>query len=640
MCRIAGIIDFNNSLNGELEERLISMRDSMSHGGPDGAGVFISEDKKIGLAHRRLAILDLSPNGHQPMSNSDKTIWIIHNGEIFNFQEIKKELITLGYKFKSNTDTEVLIYGYERWGIEKLLGKLHGMFAFAIYDSRDTNKIIIARDRIGIKPVYYYQDKNRFIFASEVRGIMKSGLVEDKKNTEALIRFLQLGSVPQPFTTIKNVFSLPAGHYLTISTDGIAQKKYWELSDCFSFNNLNKQKESREEIIENTRERLLKAFNLRLVSDTPLGIFLSGGIDSSALVALSRRAGDIKPITITVDFDEADYSEAKYARLIAEKFNTDHHEFILRKNDFYRELPEIIKAMDQPTVDGINTYFISKFAKELGLKVGLSGIGGDEVFLGYNHFKNASLIYGLTTLLKRLSAQERKFILGCIPKSVGIVTKSGIEKLNYVLDQPTNELYFLFRGLFTPSQIQKILGISEKEFLAFEPLFKFNNWNDLSSFKSITHYLNYLDIYHYLQDQILKDTDFMSMHHGVEIRIPYLDYRLIEYVASIESGIKAEGGRNKFLIGQIVNELPSEIINRKKMGFVFPFAIWLRKGIAEINLNQTKSCVSDKIFFNTLVDDFLKGKVHWSRLWGLYIFERFLNQSWTKTNIPDPVAKV
>ena len=310
MCRIVGIADFNKSLSSEIEPIVISMRDSLSHGGPDDAGVYIDKENGIALGHRRLSIIDLSSAGHQPMSNHDRTIWITYNGEIYNFQELRNELTVLGYSFKSKTDTEVLVYGYEKWGIDELLKKLRGMFAFAIYDKRGSTgfRLILARDRFGIKPLYYYKDKDRLIFASEVKGIMRSMLVPDEKNMEALVCFLQLGSVPSPLTTIRKVFSLPSGCYMDVREGVIDIKKYYDIEDYINNSGDKNKLYDYNEILSKTKSLLSESVRSHLISDVPIGIFLSGGLDSSSLVALASHNSGAQITTLSVIFEEEDFN--------------------------------------------------------------------------------------------------------------------------------------------------------------------------------------------------------------------------------------------------------------------------------------------------------------------------------------------
>lgn len=608
MCRIAGIIDFNKSLGYEIKPALISMRDVMTHGGPDDAGFYLNNDLGIALGHRRLSIIDLSSLGHQPMSNSDETIWITYNGEIYNFQELKDDLIKIGYHFKSRTDTEVLIYGYEEWGIEKLLFRLRGMFAFAILDLRNPSyKLFLAKDRFGIKPLYYYKDKEKFVFASEVRAILRSGLVPDEKSLEAMVRFLQLGSVPVPLTTVKNVFALPSGHYIEITPEKFNIKQYYNLAEVFS----SKENEniSFEEAAGQTRKLLEESVKLHLVSDVPVGVFLSGGIDSSSLVSIASQMQEKPLTTLSIVFDEKNYSESYYSNLVSKQFKTNHNELLITKSDFANELPKIFEAMDESSINGVNVYFVSKAAREVGLTVVLSGIGGDEVFLGYSHFQKARLL----ELFKKSPKLLQKTLISMFYKF------KGFEKLSYLNNFSTEGAYLLFRGLFTSLQIQALLGLSENE-LKEETQLAFNGPLGHELVKSF----DYFEFKHYLQNQILKDTDFMSMRHAIEVRVPFLDHKLFEYVFNLPASIKFHDKKvNKsLLVKALRNELPKKIWNRPKMGFTLPFNNWIKKEwemFQEISLDQD---IFDKKVIKEIWRNYLNGKVHWSRVWALVVAGR------------------
>ncbi len=619
MCRIVGIWDKTTSLKGELEKVIVLVRDAMAYGGPDDAGIFVDNEKGIALAHRRLSIIDISSLGHQPMSNESKTIWITYNGEIYNFMELRDELINRGYKFKSKTDTEVLLYGYEEWGIEKLLSRLRGMFAFAIYDNRTNNtfKLILAKDRFGIKPLYYYMDKEKFIFASEVKAIMKSKLVPDKKNEEAMVRFLQLGSVPAPLTTIKDVFSLPSGHYMEVSDSGFAIKKYWSLLN--SFKEGQNKHVSYKQALETTTKLFEEAVKIHLISDVPLGVFLSGGIDSSALVAVASKLKKDRLKTLSVVFSEDKYNESRYAKLVANKYNTDHREIMLSGKDFVDELPLIFNAMDEPSIDGVNTYFISKAAKNAGLTVVLSGIGGDEVFLGYDHFKNTKNIKNLSNLLKAIPQPLRKSILHMAGAMASGITGRSYEKLSYLESPNVKNSYLMFRGLFTKNQIQSLLDISKAELNRCGEVPEFTD--ELSGEDLMTNF-DFMDFNHYLQNQILKDADFMSMRHAVEIRVPFLDHKLVEYVISLPLKYKLHNNINKpLLVNSLHGGLSPEIVNRKKMGFTFPFDIWIKENhqiLMEQSLDKTSlnRKETEKIWKR-----FIAGELHWSRVWAVMVVE-------------------
>ncbi len=604
MCGIVGIYKRNGDINTEA---IIRMRDTLARRGPDDSGFYISPDKRFCLAHTRLSIIDLSSAGHQPMSNREGTVWISFNGEIYNYRQLQDELKAKGCEFRSNSDTEVIVHGYKEWGIDGLLPRLRGMFAFAIYDSRflvSGFRVILARDRFGIKPLYYYQDKELLIFSSEIKPIVKSGLIPVQRNRDADTAFLVFGNVPEPLTTIKDVFSLPSGSYMSIDDTGKRLVKYYDLRDSFT---TPKVKDT-EDVYNTLRSILSEAIDIHLISDAPLGVFLSGGIDSAALVALASEKRDMPLTTLSLYFDEELYSELPYQRMIAEKYRTDHREVKVTERDFYAEIDNIFEAMDQPTVDGVNTYFVSRAAKQAGLKAVLSGTGGDEVFCGYGSFKRIGLldaIHGLPGLLKT-------------PFVITGSLNDRWRKLGYLQNNDPLSLYLTMRALFVPKDVARILGITENEVN-----------NVLENLKLQTpnlepiDWLSYMEIIFYLKNQLLKDTDFMSMYHSVETRVPYLDHALVEYVASANPRLKIDKNMPKpLLVKSLKGMLPDEIVFRKKQGFTFPFDLWIRKmgkGIFEDAISKNNI---DKNHAEGLWSRFESGKLHWSRVWALVVIGR------------------
>ena len=373
MCGIAGLVR-SEGLAPDDVEVVKRMTASQTHRGPDGDGVF--SDTRVVLGHRRLSIIDVSTSGAQPMSNEDGTVWLTYNGEIYNHRELRSELIARGHRFRSQSDTEVIVHGYEEWGIEGILERLRGMFGFGLYDSRCG--LILARDRLGIKPLYYFTSPGALLFASEVRALAASGKVPNEREPEALAGFLLTGSVPAPLTIRKGVRCLPAGHYLVWQDGSIELRKYWDLKF---------EPADQDPAASDLCTELEDAVGRHLVSDVPLGVFLSSGVDSAALVALASRVSRSELKTLTVVFNEQAFNEGNDAGRIAKHFHTSHQEVLVTESDFRRELPAVFAAMDQPTNDGVNTYFVSKAARQAGLTVVLSGLGGDEVFWGYRHYR-------------------------------------------------------------------------------------------------------------------------------------------------------------------------------------------------------------------------------------------------------------
>jgi len=558
MCGIAGVVLNKKSNIKELEEAIRKINISQKNRGPDDEGFFIFEDGVFG--HRRLSILDLSKKGHQPMNFQD--FLITFNGEIYNFLELKKELEKKGYKFETRTDTEVILALYAEYG-ETSFSMLRGMFAFGLWDG-EKRKLFLVKDRYGIKPLYYYADNEKIIFTSTVKAISESGLISTKKNPEAFIGFLLLGSVPLPMTTIKNVFAVPAGHYLVCENDG--SQKLIQYYDPLKFYQQKIKESQHESIILEIRHRLEESINFHLISDAPLGVFLSGGLDSSVIAALAARNRE-KPITtLSIIFDEKEFSEEYYSDLMAKKIKSDHRKIKITKQDFFESFDEIFEAMDQPTIDGVNTFFIAKAAKQAGLKTVLSGLGADEIFLGYSHFKKAALLRKIQSLPKFLKSPLNLFSL----------FGDRYSKLNYFANDDILSFYLGIRGLFSPEETAKILGINIQEINIF--INKLLQSQQLEQLYSVD-LLSYLELKFYLQNQLLKDTDFMSMYHSVEVRVPFLDYYLVEYLSSLPPESKIDKVVNKpLLVESVCDLLPKEIFTRPKMGFTFPFQKWLPSG--------------------------------------------------------------
>ena len=619
MCGIAGIVMFDAPTSPDDVAAVARMMDAQIHRGPDGFGMH--RDTRAVLGHRRLSIIDLSDAGRQPMPNEDETIWVTYNGEIYNFLDLRKDLIGRGHRFRSRTDTEVLVHGYEEWGIEELLARLRGMFAFGLYDARSSDggpRLILAKDRFGIKPLYYsYQDRGRVIFGSEVQALMKTGMVADEKDAAALVRFLQLGSVPVPLTTVKSVRALPAGHYALADDRGFHLKQYWDLSEVLNPSAPGPSTSNLERINSEVRALLEESVRLHLLSDVPLGVFLSGGLDSSALVAVASRFRE-KPITtVSIVFDEPEFSEAQYSRTVAKRYHTDHREILLRSKDLVEGIPGIFAAMDQPTVDGVNTYLVSKAAKEAGLTVVLSGTGADEVFLGYRHFRWASALERGWQLFSSLPIGVRRGLIGGATLAGSLAGKSGLGKLAYLESADRGNLYLLLRGLFAPREIQDLLGMGEKEFEAVSPPpCRFTGSHKWSLVRSLI----FLELRNYLQNQLLRDTDLMSMAHSIETSVPYLDHQLVEYVAGLPTRLKIQSGVNKpVLVGAVSSDLPNEVWNRGKMGFTFPFAEWLREGAEELQASSLEQKLLDAKMVERVWKGFREGRLHWSRPWTLLV---------------------
>ena len=580
MCRIAGIVD-PSSL--KLEEDVLKMRDSMRRGGPDDAGIYVNPSLNLAFGHRRLSLLDLSPAGHQPMFDADGRIAIIFNGEVYNFQEIKDELITLGYTFRNTSDTEVIIYSYLQWGVD-CFKRFNGMFAIALLDLK-TSDLILVRDSAGIKPLYYFKEANKLIFASEIRAF--TALDPNwPVNEEWKIAFLAYGHVPEPLTTLVNVKPLEKGTLLKIHLPTMEE-------ETISFTDFTYAEDYKDlDFCINEIKRILPdAVNRQMVSDAPIGLFLSGGIDSSLLTLLAAKQSKETLHTLSIVFDDQKYSEEKYQQIVAEKAGIKHQSFLVTEDEFRASFDDIMDAMDQPSIDGINSYFISKYAREYGLTAVLSGLGADELFGGYDSNRRSMHI----SLLKKLPSffWGMSTILGNSPKA----------KLLYLRDDSLTGDYLFYRGLYTPPQIARILGIEEKIVNATLKKVTVPPCNSSDTSQQAAH----LETHLFMQNQLLKDTDYMSMWHGLEVRVPFLDKEVIDLARRIPPQIKYDPKKLKkyLLIEAFKDILPQEIYNRQKQGFTFPFYKWMENIVPK----------QRNAGFQKKYQAFKAGKLHWSRYW-------------------------
>ena len=617
MCGITGIINFNNAPISE--NVLIGMRNSLSHRGPDDTGVYINKIKTVGLAHKRLSIIDPSSAGHQPMCNEDGTLWITYNGEIYNYSELRNRLKNSGHIFKSNSDTETIVHAYEEWGIEALLRKLRGMFTFAIYDTK-SQRLIIARDRLGIKPIYYSHNNDTVIFASEIKAILKSNSILKKRDFQSAGLFLLHGSIPAPKTIYKEIFALEPGHFLTINRNGLRKKRYYDPRKTFSDTSLLKISE--EDAVERVRSCLNETIKCHLISDVPVGAFLSGGIDSTAVAALMREA-EHKPIkTVSIVFPDTPYDEAKYAKLAARRFETEHVEIEVNGKNMIEHLDKILGCMDQPTINGVNTYFVSWATAQAGLKVAMSGVGGDEIFGGYPSFTQIPKLYNFLRVLSWVPF-GRKAACSIVKN----YEKSVMAKLYSMLSSAPSipDIYLNYRGVFTQEQIQKLLrpDIAREALEDIEPC---SFLPDCSKTNSKFNQVSLLEITSYMRNQLLRDTDVFSMAHSLEVRVPFVDHILVELLAKISVKYKTNKGTPKMLLIKALNKkLPEEIIFRPKMGFTFPFDMWLRKELKNIVVEKlNKSHIFNLAYRERLLKDYFDNRLHWSKIWTCFVLSNWL----------------
>ena len=642
MCGIVGILARGAVVDPDVLERATR---SLVHRGPDDEGTIIvresaPEPVEVGLGNRRLAILDLSPLGHQPMQDPETRNWIVHNGEVYNFREVRAKLEREGIEFRSQSDTEVVLKAYGRWG-EKCVGEFRGMFAFAIWDAQ-RKRLFVARDPMGIKPLYYFQSERYFLFASELRTLLGTGLVPRKMDAVGLESYLAFGSVYEPATLIEGVRMLRPGAFLIWECGELSETQYWDLGGAGD-SGLSRDSvaqgvagASRSQMEERVHAAIDESVRLQLVSDVPVGVFLSGGIDSSALVGILRRSG-VQASTFSIVFREAEFSEAEHSRAVAECFKTDHHEITVSQQDVFAALPSAVSAMDQPTMDGVNTFFVSQQARAAGVKVALSGLGGDELFAGYSNFRSVPR-------MERFSQWW-----GHVPGGVRVAVAEAFTSLRAESDQNRKlaalvrengrlvHPYFLMRMLFTPEQRAELLARGTRaegstdatggDGVSAELQRQLGRTRDLDAVNRVS----YLEARCYMLNTLLRDSDFMSMAHGLEARVPLIDHRLAEDALAVPGTWKLSAETPKpILVDALRGTLPDSIVHRPKRGFTLPFERWVREGLRgelEASIRRIEAgAVGGRISgpaARRVWADFFRGATSWTRPWSLFVLERW-----------------
>lgn len=614
MCGISGLIDKNNS-NLVYEDRIRSMCDVMIHRGPDEDGYYLN--KNVALGMRRLKIIDLA-TGSQPIFNEDRSIVTVFNGEIYNFKRLKDFLLRRGHNFYTNTDTEVIVHLYEDHG-EDFLRYLNGMFAIALWDARE-EKLILARDRLGEKPLHYTINNEGIIFASEIKSILCTGKVKKELNYEALYHYFSLICVPAPLTIFKDIKKLLPGHYLKYQNGKVDIKQYWDISYEPDFT------KSEDYFCKNLRELLINSLKDRLISDVPLGAFLSGGIDSSIVVGLMSSIMD-KPVkTFSIGFKEDKYNELKYARIIAKRFKTDHHEFIVEPKALDL-LENLVWHFDEPFggPSAIPTYIVSELAKKY-VTVVLTGDGGDEIFAGYDSYKERLKRKNLAFLPIWL----RRGIAHGIGDRLSDTTKGKRFLQSLALDEPK------LHSVGISEQWKKELF--SKDFL--KHVKEVDTYNVVKphilngSHEYLTHF-QHLDTKLYLPDNVLVKVDRMSMANSLETRTLFLDHEIVEFAAKIPARLKLNGKISKYILKKSMGDLiPEEILNRRKWGFALPVAMWFRSELKDLISSVVQKSKVNGIFnhdyLKTILDEHLKGeKNHQRLLWSFMMFclwqEKYLN---------------
>tara|TARA_B110000879_G_scaffold211485_1_gene304363 strand:+ start:203 stop:2077 length:1875 start_codon:yes stop_codon:yes gene_type:complete len=619
MCGINGVYNHKSLKNVESKVKL--MNSLTKHRGPDFSNTYL--DSTVCLGHNRLAIIDLDRKSNQPFISNDHNIVVVYNGEIYNFLDLKNKL-SKSYKFKTKSDTELVIAAYQQWGI-KMVEKFNGMFSFALWD-KEKDLFFLCRDRLGIKPLYYSEQNESIIFSSSVKSINKYFLNKTSINNDDFVDFLRFGTVHSPNTFLNEIKSLKRASYLVASVEETKIVEYWNFfhNSIFISDNTNPQKK--------IKELLLDSVDKRMMSDVPFGIFLSGGIDSSILVAAASKVSTNNINTFSVVFKEKSFDERKFSSIVASKYQTNHNEIEIHPDELLHQIEEPFEFMDHPSVDGINTYFISKAVKDKGYKMALSGAGSDELFSGYPVFKNSIELSNKQWLFS-FPPQIRRLVSNLL-----VLYKPNLqsEKIREILNLKLLELsnfYPIFRKIFPDSSI---LNLSNQNLRLESPYSQLWADNELSFNQrgydtSFLNKVSALEIETYLQNTLLRDADQMGMANSLEIRVPFLDHRLVEYVLSLSNNLKYPDFPKKLLVDSTKGWIPEEIIHRKKMGFVFPWEKWMKnelKFFCEKSITNLESVpFFDISYVNSLWKSFLKNNshVHWLQIWNLVVIGKWLS---------------
>jgi asparagine synthase (glutamine-hydrolysing) len=647
MCGICGIVGIESREASEPIAR--RMMAAIRHRGPDEEGFLFASPVALGM--QRLSIIDL-PGGTQPVWNETQTLAVVFNGEIYNFRELRKELEAAGHQFRTRSDTEVIVHAYEAWG-EDCISRLHGMFAFAVValpqgPNGPASHVFLARDPLGIKPLYYAHAGGNLFFASEVRALLATGCIPGELNEATIPAYLLFGSVGEPLTLIDGVGSLPPGCCLSVPVESpipeAQPKTYWD-----SWRSARQDQLTPDGPFDRSSSPALRlgallerAVASHLVADVPIGVFLSSGLDSTAIAALASQA-QAGIHTFTVVFPDAKFSEAEIARRTANRLGTKHLELMLSDQEVLSRLDEAMAAFDQPSMDGINTYFVSWAARQAGLKVALSGLGSDELFGGYDSFRATSMAARAGELASNLPAQVRTLAAGALTQMAFLGSSpdrlrkaSAAFRDSELLPHP----YFFTRLLFTPQTIAahlranghswsitawwRWLADSARQARAMDP-FTAISWLELRA---------------YLLNTLLRDTDAVSMRSSLEVRVPFLHTPLVEYVLSLPGSAKVGAHPKQLLVAALGDILPQEILTQKKRTFTFPWENWLRgalgkrvaAGVADWSPALEQHLSAE--FASAVWRDFLAGRTTWSRPWSLYV----LNE-WAKQNLSAGLAR-
>lgn len=637
MCGITGFVDWNKKSSKEVLEK---MNKTLSHRGPDSGDFqfFQNENFQVGLAHKRLAIIDVTESGRQPMQFEH--LWITFNGEIYNFNEIKEELKKLGHRFKSNSDTEMILHAYTEWG-EKCLDKFIGMFAFAIYDLK-LNEIFCARDRAGVKPFFYYLKDNLFLFSSELKAFHEHPNFQKEINIDAVTAFMQYGNIPTPHCIFENCHKLKPGHFIKFKLVDLDKKsfvdiQYWNVYDAY---NQSKTNISFEEAKSETEKILQSACEYRMVSDVPVGVFLSGGYDSACVTALLQKNRTDKLKTYTIGVPDIGLNEAPYAKDVANYLGTDHTEIYCTEKEAIDIIPDLSFYYDEPFADSsaLPTTLVSKLARK-DVTVALSADAGDEIFAGYNRYDYLLRFGKKIQNIPSLARYTTAGIMNLIPSNAIPILKhkynfhNRYEKLKNILKDPSSERIMLsLSEQFTDKQLNNLFRFDVQKINS-----AYLSKELQKDFYSPLSYMMAIDYQTYLVDDILQKVDRASMTVSLEAREPFLDHRVIEWAAKLPDEFKYFEGNKKYIIKEIVHQyIPKELMDRPKMGFAIPIANWMKHDIREyLESFINEKTISEQGIFNwdyvnKLKIDFFNGKKEYDmKLWYLLMFQTWYDR-WMK----------
>ncbi len=618
MCGIAGYISLTNEF---VQQQLKDATAVMQHRGPDADGFYFSDDNKIGFAHRRLSILDLSIAANQPMTSADGRYCIVFNGEVYNFNELKQQLKDKGASLKTTSDTEVILELFAQQGASSF-ALLNGMFAFAIYDKQE-NKVILSRDHVGIKPLFYYVDEKNFVFASELKVIKK--MINNRVSVcaEAVPYFLHLGFIPEPLTIYNNTYKFPSAHYAEVNLEqnsiAVSPRPFWKLADKISPKVVSDEVIARKQL----KDLLYDSIKKQLISDVPVGTFLSGGIDSSLVTAIAANvSGSDKIKSFSIAIDDGKYNESKFAKQVATHLKTDHHEFVVKEKEVIELVDKLIPAYDEPFADSsaFPTMMVSRMARK-HVTVALSGDGGDELFHGYGMYQWA------TRLSKPLSAVA-KTPLYVASKLMG----NKYQRAGNLYDYDDNIITHIF------SQEQYYFKENELAALLVNSSFDFTSINELPHFNrnlSAAEKQSFWDFNHYLKDDLLVKVDRASMQYSLESRVPLLDYRLVEFAYNLSADLKIKGSNMKYLLKEVLyDHVPKEIFDRPKWGFAIPLGKWLQTDLKYLLDKYTSQSVIEKyniVNFEAvkkIKQQYQNGKDYlYNRLWLIIVLHWWLEEN-------------